>query len=124
VEYSSHVSKPLQEPTVLILTALVAQPLHGYALLAEVQRISTGRVRLRVSTLYASLDRLTEEGLITVEAEEMVNGRLRRTHRITEAGLDRLAAEVDRMTVLAATARARLQAPPSVVAGLATGGAS
>ena len=117
-------SKPLQEPTVLILTALVAPPLHGYALLAEVERISTGRVRLRVSTLYASLDRLTEEGLITVEAEEMVNGRLRRTHRITEAGLDRLAAEVDRMTVLAAAARARLQAPPSVVAGLVTGGAS
>jgi len=117
-------SKPLQEPTFLILTALLGGPLHGYALLAEVESVSGGRVRLRVGTLYAALDRLTEEGLVAVESEEVVNGRLRRTYRITGAGSETLAAEVDRMTALAKKARARLRGRPTAgPATLATGGA-
>ena len=102
-------NKPLQEPTVLILTALVDEPLHGYGLLAEVERVSAGRVRLRVGTLYAALDRLTSEGLVEVESEEVVSGRLRRTYRITSAGAGALAVEVDRMAALASTAGARLR---------------
>ena len=62
-------SKPLQEPTFLVLTALLGEPLHGCALLGEVESVSDGRVRLRVGTLYAALDRLTEEGLVAVESE-------------------------------------------------------
>ena len=117
-------SKPLQEPTFLILTALLGEPLHGYALLAEVERISGGRVRLRVGTLYAALDRLTDEGLVAVESEEVVNGRLRRTYRVTAAGSETLAAEVDRMTDLAKKARARLRGRlTAAVSTLATGGA-
>ena len=117
-------SKPLQEPTFLILTALLSEPLHGYALLAEVESISEGRVRLRVGTLYAALDRLTDEGLVAVESEEVVNGRLRRTYAITGAGSETLATEVDRMTALAKKARGRLRGRPGVgAAALATGGA-
>ncbi|HEX6875550.1 MAG TPA: PadR family transcriptional regulator [Nocardioidaceae bacterium] len=117
-------SKPLHEPTFLILTALVGGPLHGYAVLAEVESISGGRVRLRVGTLYAALDRLTEEGLVAVESEEVVNGRLRRTYRVTGAGSETLAAEVDRMTDLAKKARARLRGRQSAgVSTLATAGA-
>jgi PadR family transcriptional regulator len=117
-------SKPLQEPTFLILTALLGGPLHGYALLAEVESVSGGRVRLRVGTLYAALDRLTEEGLVAVESEEVVNGRLRRTYRITGAGSETLAGEVDRMTALAKKARARLRGRLTAgAATLATGGA-
>ena len=117
-------SKPLHEPTFLILTALLGGPLHGYALLSEVESISGGRVRLRVGTLYAALDRLAEEGLVAVASEEVVNGRLRRTYRVTAAGSETLAAEVDRMTALAKKARARL--PGRFAAGaatVATGGA-
>lgn len=117
-------SKPLHEPTFLILTALLGGPLHGYAVLAEVESISGGRVRLRVGTLYAALDRLTEEGLVAVESEEVVNGRLRRTYRVTGAGSETLAAEVDRMTDLAKKARARLRGRQSAgVSTLATAGA-
>lgn len=102
-------SKPLQEPTFLILTALLAGPSHGYALLTEVESLSGGRVRLRVGTLYAALDRLSEEGLVAVESEEIVKGRLRRTYCITATGSQKMAAEVDRMTALAGKARARLR---------------
>ena len=117
-------SKPLHEPTFLILTALLGGPLHGYALLAEIESVSDGRVRLRVGTLYAALDRLTEEGLVAVESEEVVNGRLRRIYRVTAAGSETLAVEVDRMTDLAKKARAQLPGRfKAGAAAVATGGA-
>ena len=103
----------MQEPTFLVLTALVPRPLHGYALLDEVEEVSGGRVRLRVGTLYAVLDRLTDEGLVEVESEEVVNGRLRRTYRVTATGEEALAAEVDRMAALARKARTRLRGRPA-----------
>jgi DNA-binding PadR family transcriptional regulator len=109
-------TKPMQEPTFLILTALIPEPLHGYALLSEVENVSGGRVRLRVGTLYASLDRLAEERLVAVDSEEVVRGRLRRTYRLTGAGAEALAAEVDRMAALTRKARARLRGQVSVPA--------
>jgi PadR family transcriptional regulator, regulatory protein PadR len=102
-------AKPLQEPTFLILAALLEKPLHGYALLSEIESITRGRVRLRVGTLYAALDRLTDEGLVAVQAEETVNGRLRRTYCVTTTGTRALSADADRMATLAARARARLR---------------
>jgi DNA-binding PadR family transcriptional regulator len=101
-------NKPLQEPTFLVLTALIDQPLHGYALLQEVDRISGGRTQMRVGTLYAVLDRLAGEGLVEIAVEEIVNNRLRRTYRITETGTAALSAETDRMESLARTARTRM----------------
>ncbi len=102
-------TKPMQEPTFLILTALVPEPLHGYALISQIEEASDGRVRLRVGTLYAALDRLTQEGLVTVDSEEVVSGRLRRTYRVTGEGAAALASEAERMASLARRARARLR---------------
>lgn len=111
----------MQEPTFLILTALVAEPLHGYALISEVERASGGRVRLRVGTLYAALDRLSEEGLVEVRSEEVVRGRLRRTYQVTGTGAQVLAEEAERMASLARYARSRLRRLPAgtVAAGAA-----
>jgi DNA-binding PadR family transcriptional regulator len=66
-------------------------------------------VRLRVGTLYAALDRLAGEGLVAVESEEVVRGRLRRTYCLTGAGAKTVADEAGRMADLARTARARLR---------------
>jgi DNA-binding PadR family transcriptional regulator len=55
----------MQEPTFLILTALAAGAQHGYGIMNDVARISDGRVRLRAGTLYAALDRLKADGLVT-----------------------------------------------------------
>ncbi|MGW1060180.1 PadR family transcriptional regulator [Micromonospora rubida] len=98
---------PVREPTFLILTALAAEPLHGYGLITEVARLSDGRVSLRPGTLYGALDRLLDAGLVTVEREEVVDSRLRRYYRLTEHGGDLLANETERMrrNVEAATAR-------------------
>ena len=98
---------PVREPTFLILTALAAEPMHGYGLIAEVARLSDGRISLRPGTLYGALDRSADAGLVDVDREETVDGRLRRYYRLTERGGALLAAETERMrrNVEAATAR-------------------
>jgi PadR family transcriptional regulator PadR len=76
----------MREPTFLILTALAGPPLHGYGVMRQVAELSGGRVSLSAGTLYAALDRLTGDGLIVVDHEETVEGRVRRYYRLTEQG--------------------------------------
>src|SRR3954462_13342785 len=95
--YKVFVNQAMREPTFMILTALAAGPQHGYGIMNDVERISDGRVVLRAGTLYAALDRLTRDGLIASDREEVVDGRLRRYYVITDEGTRRLAAEVVRL---------------------------
>jgi DNA-binding PadR family transcriptional regulator len=101
--------RPLQEPTFLILTALASGPQHGYGIMTDVEEISDGRLRLRAGTLYAALDRLTGDGLVAEDREEIVGGRLRRYYRLTSDGAAMLAAETQRMRSNAAVAARRLR---------------
>ncbi|MGW3957786.1 PadR family transcriptional regulator [Streptomyces sp. NPDC004752] len=100
--------QPLREPTLLILTALAGRPQHGYSLMQDVDAISQGRVRLRAGTLYGALDRLLKEELVRVAEEVIVEGRLRRTYALTEAGSQVLAAEAERLRSTADEATRRL----------------
>jgi DNA-binding PadR family transcriptional regulator len=99
--------QPLQEPTFLVLAALAAEPLYGYAIIQTVAGLSGGRVELRPGTLYPALDRLTTDGLVEVARDEVVDGRLRRYYQLTDAGAARLRADADRQrrNALAATRR-------------------
>jgi DNA-binding PadR family transcriptional regulator len=99
----------VQEPTFLILTALAAEPTHGYGVIRSVEELSHGEVVLRPGTLYGALDRLAEEGLIEVDREEAVDGRLRRYYRLTDSGAAALAAQVDRLRRHADAAETRLR---------------
>lgn len=105
-------TKTLQEPTFLILTALADQPLHGYGILRDVEEISGGRVRLRAGTLYTALERLSADGWVAADREEVVDGRLRRYYRLTDLGAARLATEVGRLQANTTTAERRLRARP------------
>ncbi|MFC8715919.1 PadR family transcriptional regulator [Kitasatospora sp. NPDC057198] len=105
--------RALQEPTLLLLTALADAPRHGYALIQEVDAISGGRVKMRTGTLYGALDRLLQQGLIEVAAEEVVDGRARRTYALTGGGRDLLAAEAERLRAVAAEAQRRLGGAPA-----------
>jgi DNA-binding PadR family transcriptional regulator len=100
--------RTMQEATFLVLTALAAGSRHGYAILSDVAEISGGHVRLRAGTLYSALDRLRLDGLVAVDREEVVDGRLRRYYRLTPEGGRQLAAEAARLRSHAATAFARL----------------
>jgi DNA-binding PadR family transcriptional regulator len=100
----------MQEPTFLILTALAAEPRHGYGVIRAVEELSGGDVVLRPGTLYGALDRLAEQGLVEVDREEAVDGRLRRYYRLTDGGAAALAAQVARLRRHADAAETRLRA--------------
>jgi DNA-binding PadR family transcriptional regulator len=100
----------MQEVTFLILTALASGPQHGYGIISEVANISDGRVHLRAGSLYAALDRLRIDALISVDREEVVDNRLRRYYKLTHQGATELAAEAMRIRSNAAVAFARLEA--------------
>jgi DNA-binding PadR family transcriptional regulator len=101
-------SRAMQEATFLMLTALAAGSKHGYGIIADVEQISDRRVHLRPGTLYTALDRLHTSGVIRVDREEIVDGRLRRYYALTSEGKKALAAEVERMRANAAVALWRL----------------
>ena len=98
----------MQEATFLILTSLAAGSQHGYGIISDVDGISGGRVRLRAGTLYTALDRLSADGLIALDREEIIDSRLRRYYRLTEVGGERLAEEAARLQANARVAMTRL----------------
>jgi len=103
----------MREPTFLVLAALADGRKHGYALIGEAATLSDGRVKLKVGTLYAALDRLTTEGLVQSAGDEVVEGRHRRYYELTDAGVSRLAAEAARLASNAKRAFARLEVRPA-----------
>ncbi|MEV6347452.1 PadR family transcriptional regulator [Actinoplanes sp. NPDC051851] len=109
----------MQEPTFLILAALAARPLHGYGIIQAVDGLSEGQVKLRSGTLYGALDRLDQQGLIAVDREEPVDGRLRRYYRLSDAGAAALAGEAERLRRRAATADRQLSMRPGLAGGAA-----
>ncbi len=116
--------KPLQEPTFLILAALVAGPQHGYGIMGDAEALTGGRVRLRPGTLYAALDRLIGEGLVAADREEVVDARFRRYYRLTDAGGRRLAAETEVRRQQAQAVSRRLRAAGIARAQRLAGGAA
>lgn len=109
--------RPLQEPTLLLLTALADEPRHGYGLIQEIDAISRGRVRMRTGTLYGALDRLLQQGLIRVEREEVVDGRARKVYALAEPGRSVLAAETERLRTVVAEAERRMAARRATATG-------
>ena len=95
------------EASVLILISLADGPKHGYALIQDIKELAG--VELGPGTLYGALDRLVDAGLVSVDHEEVVDGRLRRYYRLTEPGGTLLVAETERMrrNVKAATSKLR-----------------
>src|SRR5262245_56047438 len=76
----------------LLLAALEIGPRHGYAVKEALRDGSGGRFDLPTGTVYPALHRLETAGLIT-GAWSVVDGRRRRSYRLTAAGRRRLNAE-------------------------------
>ena len=96
-------NNPISEPVLLILLALAAQPRHGYAILQETERISSGRVRLSTGTLYGALRRLLEDKWIERIAD-IDTTRGKQSYRLTSLGRRNLQAEASRLKQLAQVA--------------------
>jgi PadR family transcriptional regulator PadR len=103
-----HVAGQLTEPVLLILLGLSGNPLHGYALMKEIESFSNGRVRLSTGTLYGALRRLLEDGWIA-RIEQADTSRDKQAYRLTPAGRNQLHHELERMKQLTEAANARLR---------------
>ena len=99
---------PLQPTTFHILLSLAEEDRHGYAIILDVARRTDGELRLSAGTLYRSIQRMLELGLIeetkTRPAPEMDDER-RRYYRITAFGRAVAQAEVGRLRDLVKMAR-------------------
>ena len=76
----------------LLLAALEAGPLHGYAVMEALRTGSGGRFNLPTGTVYPALHRLERAGLIR-GSWSTVNGRRRRSYQLTAAGRRALSEE-------------------------------
>jgi DNA-binding PadR family transcriptional regulator len=76
----------------LLLGAVAREPLHGYAIVDSIRSASEGAFALGEGTVYPALYRLESAGLLASDAS-VVNGRKRRTYRLTERGRKELAAQ-------------------------------
>ncbi|OIQ86614.1 lineage-specific thermal regulator protein [mine drainage metagenome] len=76
----------------LLLAVLQSGAAHGYEVIAELRRRSNGEFDMPEGTVYPSLHRLEREGLLESEWD-VVDGRRRRTYRLTAPGAAALARE-------------------------------
>ena len=100
---------PLQPAVFHILMAVADDDRHGYAIIQDVSQRTDGAVRLSAGTLYRSIQRMLEDGLLT-EIDERPNpeedDERRRYYRITALGRSVARAEAQRLTDLVKLARA------------------
>jgi DNA-binding PadR family transcriptional regulator len=99
---------PLTPAVLHILLALSTKERHGYAIMKQVEADSQGKVKMGPGTLYGSLGRMIEAGLIR-ESEKRVDPKMdderRVYYKITGAGQKALAAELQRYRDVVAVAK-------------------
>src|SRR6187431_2767843 len=107
---------PLPPATFHILLAVAGEDRHGYAIIQDVAVRTDGELRLSAGTLYRSIQRMLEQGLI-VEARKRpapaFDDERRRYYSITPFGTAVARAEMRRLTQLVRLARARGLTPES-----------
>jgi DNA-binding PadR family transcriptional regulator len=101
---------PLPAATFHILMAVAEEDRHGYAIIQDVEARTDGGLRLSAGTLYRSIQRMLEQGLI-VEARKRpvpaLDDERRRYYSITPFGVAVARAEMRRLTQLVRLGRAR-----------------
>ena len=107
----------LPTATFHILMSLAEEERHGYAIIQDVEARTEGELRLSPGTLYRSIQRMLEQGLI-VESNRRpapaLDDERRRYYRITALGLSTARAEMRRLTQLVRLGRERGLKPETV----------
>ena len=96
--------QPLTPVVFHMLLALVDGEKHGYGIMKTVEEDTNGQMQIRVGSLYGSIQRMVESGLIE-ESEERpdpeMDDKRRRYYRLTPQGKSMLKAEARRLADLA-----------------------
>jgi DNA-binding PadR family transcriptional regulator len=105
---------PLTPAVFHILLALSAVERHGYGIMKQVEADSQGKVSMGPGTLYGSLKRMLDAGLVE-ESDKRIDPAMddqrRIYYRLTAAGRKSLAAELERYSHLVTLARERKLLP-------------
>jgi len=111
---------PLTPAVLHILLALSVKESHGYGIMKRVQDDSKGKVKMGPGTLYGSLGRMIDAGLIR-ESDKRVDADMdderRVYYAITGLGRKALAAELERYREVVAVARQRRLSPNALSYG-------
>jgi DNA-binding PadR family transcriptional regulator len=101
---------PLPPATFHILLAVADEERHGYAIIRSVEERTGGELRMSAGTLYRSIARMLEQGLIVESMKRparALDDPRRRYYRITPLGRSVARAEARRLTQLVRLARAQ-----------------
>lgn len=108
---------PLPAATFHILMSLAEEERHGYAIIQDVEASTNGELRLSAGTLYRSIQRMLEQGLI-VESNRRparaLDDERRRYYRITPLGIAAARSELRRLARLVRLGRERGLKPEPV----------
>ncbi|MBZ5633368.1 MAG: PadR family transcriptional regulator [Acidobacteriia bacterium] len=99
---------PLPPVTFHILLALADEDRHGYAIIQDVAARTGGELKLSAGTLYRSIQRMLEQGLVIETRDRPApeeDDERRRYYRITKFGIEVARAEARRLTQLVKFAR-------------------
>ncbi len=108
---------PLPPATFHILVALADDDRHGYAVIKDVAARTGGALTLSAGTLYRSIDRMVQQGLIreiSTRPARDIDDERRRYYRITPFGREVAMAESRRLSQMLDLARAKGLAPRKV----------
>jgi transcriptional regulator len=78
----------------MVLQTLRRQPMHGYALVRHIKRISNDLLQIEEGSLYPALQRLLKEDLVKAEWGVSSTNRRVRIYRLTPKGAKHLEHEV------------------------------
>jgi len=109
-------------PAVLhILLALSTKDRHGYGIMKQVESDSQGKVNMGPGTLYGSIGRMIDAGLIH-ESDKVIDPEIdderRVYYKITGLGQKALAAELQRYREVIAIARQKRLSPSAFADGI------
>jgi DNA-binding PadR family transcriptional regulator len=112
---------PLTPAVLHILLALSTQERHGYGIMKQVEADSQGRVSMGPGTLYGSIGRMIEAGLIR-ESDKKIDPEMdderRVYYKITGLGQKALAAELERYRGVVAVAEQKRFLPNTFAYGI------
>src|SRR5262249_41468327 len=77
----------------VLQTLATLGPLHGYAIAARIEQVSSGAIQLNMGTLYPGLLRLEQRGFVRAEWDQSENKRRARFYTLTAAGRRQLETE-------------------------------
>ena len=105
---------PLPSATFHILMALADEDRHGYGIIQDVSASTNGELKLSAGTLYRSIQRMLEQGLLLETRDRPApehDDERRRYYRITPFGITVARTEARRHAQLVKMARVRGLAP-------------